>query len=68
MTALYAVLGTLTASSEWFDPFAAGRLVAPAVVLGVLVALDVSPRLRNGYVLLLCATLLVLFFVPATLA
>jgi hypothetical protein len=68
ITAIYALLGTLTASSEWYDPFAAGRLVAPAVVLGVIVACDVSPRLRIGYVALLCATLLVLFFVPATLA
>jgi hypothetical protein len=68
MTAVYAVLGTLTANTEWFDPFAAGRLVAPAVVLAIIVACDVSPRLRNGYALLLCATVLVLFFVPATLA
>jgi hypothetical protein len=68
MTAAYALLGTLTANTEWYDPFAAGRLVAPAVVLGVIVACDVSPRLRYGYVLLLCATVLVLFFVPATLA
>jgi hypothetical protein len=68
MTAIYAFLGTLTASSEWFDPFAAGRLVAPAVVLGVIVACDVSPRLRYSYAVLLCATVLVLFVVPATLA
>jgi hypothetical protein len=68
MTAVYAVLGALATNPVWYDPFAAGRLVAPAAVLAVIVACDVSPRLRNGYALLLCATVLVLFFVPATLA
>jgi hypothetical protein len=67
ITAAYAVLATLTSSAEWIDPFASGRPAAPGVVLAVLVACGVSPRLRNGYVLLLCATVLVLFFVPATL-
>ncbi|MGO8948764.1 MAG: hypothetical protein ACLQUY_14150 [Ktedonobacterales bacterium] len=64
---VYAFVATLTAYNEWADPWAAGRLVAPAIVLGVLVACGLSPRLRGGYALLLCATLLVLFFVPATL-
>jgi hypothetical protein len=67
MVAVYAVLGTLTAYTEWADPWAAGRLVAPAVVLAVLVACGISPRFRNGYAVLLCATVLVLFFLPATL-
>jgi hypothetical protein len=68
MTAVYAVLGTLTANTEWYDPWAAGRLVAPAIVLAVVVACDLSPRLRNSYVALVSATALMLFLVPATLA
>jgi hypothetical protein len=67
MTAAYAVLATLTSSAEWIDPFASGRPAAPGVVLAVVVACGVSPRLRNSYVLLLCATVLVFFFTPATL-
>ena len=67
MVAVYAILGTVTANTEWADPWAAGRLVAPAVILAVLVACDISPRLRDLYAVLIGATVLVLFFLPATL-
>jgi hypothetical protein len=67
MAAVYAVLATLTARAEWADPFASGRPVAPGIALSVIVAAGISPRLRNSYALLLCATVLVLFFMPAVL-
>jgi hypothetical protein len=67
MTAVYAVLATLTARAEWADPFASGRPVAPGIVLAVIVAAGVSPRLRNAYALVLSVSVLVLFVMPAVL-
>ena len=67
VVAAYALLGTLTASNEWADPWAAGRLVGPAVILAVVVAFDLAPRWRDVYAVLVGGTALVLFFLPTTL-
>jgi hypothetical protein len=46
---VYCVLYTLTGAAEWNDMWAAGRLLTPAVVLGVVIACQSAPALRHAY-------------------
>lgn len=63
---VYSLLLTLTSYAEWEGMWNSARLVTPAVALGVLIACQVAPRLRQSYVTVLSVTAIApLLMLPA---